>query len=707
LGKANEDFYRAVTEPKFFTQTVRHEHLSALLLCAPEVRQWLTQNSALDVDVITAAVLSHHLKAADSGEEYKARGWKWGEPHPQGSKNPLKLYLQHAEVEATLARVAEVANLPGNLKLNFAQWSAGEGWVQTAWQNGMSAARNFARMIRRDRDRLALLLAVKAGVIVADSAASGLFRENHKLEEWIEDVVHAAAISGADIANAILKPRAGQIAKRRGTPFSLRPFQEQTAGQGPRVLLLAACAAGKTIAAWKWAEAQAHTHKLGKVLFLYPTRGTATEGFRDYVGWAPEAEGALVHGTARYEIEAMRGNPSEATTGKSYDKLNEEQARLFALALWSRRYFSSTIDQFLGFIEHSYKGLCLLPALADSAVIIDEVHSFDKRMFDALIAFLQNFDVPVLCMTATLPPIRRKQLQEAGLKLYLASEDEELNRQESHPRYRLEPVADADAALEQAVYADRKGERVLWVVNRVAECQRIAKLLEQALGIEVLTYHSRFRLQDRKDVHDKTVKAFQQKDTAAIAVTTQVCEMSLDLDADVLISEVAPIPSLVQRFGRANRHLAKGLDFRARLLTYAPESYKPYTKDELAAAAAFLAELGAGDVSQRRLAEMLEEHALGEPLADGAARFLESGYFAVPGEFRDIDEFALPCVLTTDQDAVKDLLDARKPYDGFIVNVPKSHIIKLSEEARPKWLPKYLNLADGNSYSRTRGFLTE
>src|SRR5262249_45226447 len=263
-------------------------------------------------------------------------------------------------------------------------------------------------------------------------------------------------------------------------------------------------------------------------------------------------------------------------------------------------------------------------------------------------------------------------------------------------RYRLEPVADANEALERAVSTYRNGDRALWVVNRVAECQRISKLLEDALGIEVLTYHSRFRLQDRKDVHAATVKAFQQKGRPAIAVTTQVCEMSLDLNADVLISEVAPIPSLVQRFGRANRHLAKGLEFRARLLTYQPEKVLPYTKEELETATKFLAEFGAGDVSQSQLAEALKEHAMGEPLADGSARFLDSGYFAVRGEFRDIDEFALPCLLTTDLDAVKkDCIDAGKPYDGFIVNVPKSHALKPEDVERPAWLPKYLGLATG------------
>jgi len=698
IGKANEDFHRAVTEKGFVTQTLRHEHLSALLLCLPGVRQWLAQNNLLNVDVVTAAVLSHHLKAALDGD------WKWCQPRTL--KSSLKLYLQHTEVGAILQRIKEAAELPEIPELPKVDWANQEPWVE-AFKFGKARAVRFRLEAKRDPKKLALLLAVKAGVIVADSAASGLFREDHNLEEWIEKIVHDKAISDEEVADKILNPRAEQISKNRGTPFSLRPFQQKTAEQGSRVLLLAACAAGKTIAAWKWAEAQARKYKIGRVLFLYPTRGTATEGFRDYVGWAPEAEGALVHGTSRYELEAMSSNPSDAIKGKDHS-LKENEERLYALGLWGRRYFSATVDQFLGFLEHSYTSLCLLPMVADSALIIDEVHSFDQRMFDCLIAFLQNFDVPVLCMTATLPPVRRRQLEEAGLKVYPASDDSELQKLESHPRYRLEPVADTNEAMARAIEAYRNGQRVLWVVNRVAECQRLAKLLEAALGVKVLTYHSRFRLMDRKDVHAKTVEAFQQREVPAIAVTTQVCEMSLDLDADVLISEVAPISSLVQRFGRANRKLdGKPPDFRARLLTYQPEKALPYDKHELEAATTFLAEFGSSDVSQSQFAEALERHAIGEPLSDGSARFLESGYFAVRGEFRDIDEVALPCVLTTDLDKVKVLVKAHEPYDGFIVNVPKSHVLKLEDEERPKWLPKYLKLADGNSYSHERGFLTE
>ena len=54
----------------------------------------------------------------------------------------------------------------------------------------------------------------------------------------------------------------------------------------------------------------------------------------------------------------------------------------------------------------------------------------------------------------------------------------------------------------------------------------------------------------------------------AIAVTTQVCEMSLDLDADMLVTEVAPVTAMVQRFGRSNRSSSRPVTDRAEVLWY-------------------------------------------------------------------------------------------------------------------------------------------
>lgn len=695
LGKANADFLAAVLSPRPILQTLRHEHLSALVLHLPQVQQWLRANVTLDVEVLIAAVLCHHFKASEG-----AGPLHWCQH--QGPAARLVLHLDHPEVLAVLRRVAEVAGLDSAPALPREPWGPQAPW-STAYRQGIQSARAFATQLRADPTRRALLLAVKAGLIAADAAASGLVREGQPIRRWLEDITGKRRLLPEDLARDILDLRAATI-----PGFTPREFQRRAADLGPRALLLAGCGSGKTLAAWKWAEAQLRERELGRVVFLYPTRGTATEGFKDYVGWAPGADAALVHGTARYELEAMRSNPRESTTGKDY--VDEASARLFALGLWSKRYFSATVDQFLAFLEHGYASTCLLPVLADSALVVDEVHSFDRRMFDSLVGFLRTFDLPVLCMTATLPASRRDELERAGLRVYPSTADrvvlEDLARSESHPRYRLTLVAHEAAAFDIARESFREQKcRVLWVVNQVGRCQSLARRLREALGEDVLCYHSRFRLEDRHAAHHRTVAAFQQSERPVLAVTTQVCEMSLDLDADVLISELAPDTALVQRFGRANRHLSRGQAFRARLVVYSPRSAAPYAREELTRAASMLDELGEGDVSQRRLSEALEKHAREERDALGGSRFINAGYFATPGSFRDTDDFARPCLLDVDLPRAQVLREARQPMDGLIVAVPRARV--LVDPVRPAWLPAHLGIAEASRYDPWLGFQSE
>lgn len=700
LGKANAGFVAAVSgQPE--VQTLRHEHLSALVLHLPQLRDWLRQAQEIDWDVITAAVLTHHIKADRSGE------LQWGQP--RGPAQSVQIYLSHPQVTRTLERLAQLAELPSPPALSQTHWRADS--FRSVLLSGMDAADELEFDLTQNPARRALLAAVKAGVIAADAAASGLFRTDQNLRDWIASICEQSAITSDEIQSKIIAPRLGFIAERSGTAVSLQPFQVEVAQQGPRVLLLAGCGMGKTLAAWSWAKEQAQTRAFGKVLFLYPTRGTATEGFRDYVGWAPETEASLVHGSARYELDEMLSNPSEATRGKRY----ESDDRLFALGLWSRRFFSATVDQFLSFLENQYSALCLLPALADSVVIIDEVHSFDRHMFELLTALLREFDVPVLCMTATLPKSQRTALeQRAGLTVFPREEGSEaiaeLRVKEAKARYRHVPLLDEQAAREHALAAYRAGQRVLWVVNQVGRCQRLARELSSLLSQSVLCYHSRFRLKDRRDRHEETVAAFafhRGQSAPAIAVTTQVCEMSLDLDADVLITEWAPVSSLVQRFGRANRHLRRGESFRATLHTYRPESDLPYEREQLRAADAFLQSLRGDEISQAELAEKLLVHSPKEPSAIGNARFLFGGYFAVPGSFRDAEERSAPSVLDHDLPNIEQQRRSGKPIDSFIVPVPLSMRGSAFVEPKPGFLPRHLQVASHHFYDERLGFFTE
>ena len=699
IGKANEGFLDAVTAKRFVAQSLRHEHLSAVILAHPAIRTWLTRCPDVDLDVVIAAVLTHHLKATHGG--------KWPVLSPLHNV-PTQLYLYDPQVVNALERVAslievELPSMDLPRRYDDAGWKEAEDWF---WERRVP---RFTRELAKDAERLALHLAVKAGLIAADSVASAMFRVDQSVENWVEGVAHAEALAPDAVQRDIIGPRIDEI--RLSREFKEHQFQKGAAQVGRRALLLAGCGAGKTLAAWKWADSVARTEPIGRVIFLYPTRGTATEGFRDYVGHAPEGTSALVHGTAEYELRGMQSNGPDlprSLQGKDFVP-DESEARLFSLGLWSKKYFSATVDQFLSFIENGYGGICLLPALADAAIVFDEVHSYDARMWNALVSFLRKFDVPVLCMTATLAETRRKEL--AGLLRVYPSETErqdlqDLEAAEKHPRYRIEAVADADAALRVVVDEVRAGRRALWVVNTVRRCQQLARRLENELDT-VHVYHSRFKLAHRQAHHRATIAAFQAPTAGeplpAVAVTTQVCEMSLDLDADVLVTEHAPISSIVQRFGRANRHLRRGREFRARILTYAPESNLPYEKSELDASASFLASFADREVSQRDLAEGLATHSPAGRFSSGEVAFLDGGYFAAAGALRDDDEAGAPVILDRDLPTFRELERARKPTDGLRLTVPR----KFAHPANDPGLPTWLQLADAERYDDHLGFVVD
>jgi len=731
IGKANEEFYRAAdTHDWTQKQALRHEWLSALILHLPNVRGWL-EPSGLDLEVITAGVLCHHLKAHSSD---------WGKPRTQvKTGDKIELFLQYPEVTNILHRIAEIAGVEGIPELPQ-HWSAGDAIWEQAYNDANQKGVQLKRSTRNGKnpDRRSLLLAVKAGVIAADSVASGIFRvdSSEGIQAWVEQVLHQpSAITPKELQTKILQPRYRQIrekAEKLGQSFRLKSFQRKAPRIGNRALLLSGCGSGKTLFAYKWHQKMLQKYNVGHVIFLYPTRGTATEGFKDYVAWAPESDASLLTGTALYELKAMRENPPESTheNGKGKDYTTDE--RLFALGFWEKRFFSATVDQFLSFLTHSYSSICLLPVLADSVVVIDEVHSFSYKMFGNLISFLENFNIPVLCMTATLPPSRKEQL-EKYLKVFPASTDDELRELEERPRYCISHAVlkspDRDlaemrtqglqTAYELAISTYREGKLVLWVVNTVDRCREISFNLVDKIGDEnVLTYHSRFTLDDRKDRHKETIDAFDFRSgqrKPVIAVTTQVCEMSLDLDADVLITELAPIPSMVQRFGRSNRSPERNIDFRSQIFVYEPAGHLPYDKAELELSRKFLS-MVTGEVSQSKLAEELDKYSKNERKSEESS-FITGGYWAVSESFRsDEDGYTVNAFLRKDLESIEAIIEGNQankkqkkikniePIDGYILPVPK-YLARW--ENRPDWMlrhMRYIAIADDGFYCPKRGF---
>lgn len=725
-GKANDGFQAAMNRQG--QQAIRHEHLSALLIAQKPVWDWLAGNSLLDREVILSAVLTHHLKARR--DEHKLHGFA------TAINQALRFCSLH-DSEEFRQLVNEVVN---RIRPGSALDLSG---VTTRWEfDGprMNVGPDRKRVVgllsrfqddtdelkeRNEFTRPRLLNAVRAALIAADAAGSGLRRTDQSIRVWVNGTLDETRVwSGVEVGKVIDR-RKQQLETLKGVPFKWNDFQNHCADPErvpSRALLLAPCGSGKTLAAWRWIEKQVEK-RVGHVLFLYPTRATATEGFRDYVSWAPEADAALMHGTSGFDLERMFDNPPEGDTRKGGGyKLSEADERLFALGYWGRRAFSATVDQFLAFMQYGYRPVCMLPVLADSVVVIDEVHSFDNRMFSTLKSFLREFDVPVLCMTATLPTNRRKELVSGcGLTPY---EDRpgDLAKIATDKRYRVRRVEAPTA--EQAVWdALAAGKRVLWVVNQVKRAHAVVGkfvkdlpadlkdgTLRTAGGMPVVCYHSRYRLNDRVNRHADTMASRKDKPGPALGVTTQVCEMSLDIDVDLLVTEDCPVTALVQRMGRCNRaQQPRPLGTAGDVLVYDPGEPAPYMKkagsDPLAGLEQFLGKVDAKDLSQDDLEKFMREVDSPASPGDALSMFLESGPYALAGEeeFRDSEEFNRQCVLSDDVTGF--CAASRDKQPGFALPVPMKWSKERDDEnPEHKKLPRHLGVAKPGHYHAAVGY---
>ncbi|TAK33666.1 MAG: CRISPR-associated helicase Cas3' [Chloroflexota bacterium] len=695
IGKANSGYQRLVRQQG--EQVIRHEHLSALLLWQAPLQDWLRAHEpkGVDYEVVISAVVSHHLKANDE---------TFAQPLVDSERAAVRVLALTSDIAAVLCEAARVLSDPvPDVACLDGLWGFSDR-LYTAREAFLGAMHRFKRSIERDGNRQRLLLSVKAALICADSAGSAVLRMGRGLDEWLAMAFDQPLLTPADVDNLIIAPRVQQL-ERAGSWGGFHDFQLAVAELGSRALLLSGCGTGKTLAAWKWVQAQLKTHEARRLVFLYPTRATATEGFRDYVAWAGPEAAALSHGTSQYDLVGMFDSPEDRRFGGDYTV----QDRLFALGYWHRCAFSATVDTFMAFMSNSYASICMLPVLAESVVVIDEAHSFDRAMFRALERFLGFFDVPVLCMTASMPANRLTVLHEhSGLEVFPRDSQRfaDLERQSSAPRYRVYQCNESEA-YGHAQHAVEAGERVLWVVNTVARSQDITHKLKEKLGkrTAVYCYHSRFRLQDRRQRHVEAISAFRSAAGPCILVCTQVCEMSLDLDADVLITETAPVTALIQRMGRCCRQPLPTDGRIGIVYCYQPADAKPYTKDQLDEGDGFVRELGTKSaVTQANLASYLEQMPDSDTiLVGGFAGFLDSSWYAMAREdaFREGDDYTVDCVLDSDLDAY---LAARAQSSslatGFIVPVPSRFS---RAEGRLGTFPRVAPMA---RYDEQLGFLT-
>ena len=198
--------------------------------------------------------------------------------------------------------------------------------------------------------------------------------------------------------------------------------------------------------------------------------------------------------------------------------------------------------------------------LRGNDVVLDEVHTYDgvaRSMVLQIVRMLVELGCRVHIGTATIPTALANALVEVlgGEKQVqrVQLDDETLN---TFNRHRVHRVQNEDAAWGKLDSRMQKGNRVLFVSNRVDRAQDRFRRIRKRLDVPSMLIHSRYKRSDRAELEDK-IEAFEQREGPCVVCATQVVEVSLDISFDAMITDAAPLDGLVQRFGRVNRRRSK------------------------------------------------------------------------------------------------------------------------------------------------------
>ena len=350
---------------------------------------------------------------------------------------------------------------------------------------------------------------------------------------------------------------------------------------------------GKTEAALALSEILAARAGAGGMFFGMPTQATSNGIFPRLEKWAgglAEDEQTLLAIKLAHGNAALNEDYRELFTGHS--NLNiESDSGLIVHDWFSGRkqtllsdFVIGTVDQLLMAALKQKHVMLKHFGLSGKVVVVDECHAYDAYMskyLDMAIQGLGIYKVPVIILSATLPAKRRAELVEAYVGRGLKCIDDAWKSSLAYPlltyteNNTVKQKALAfdgenkevsvrriirDEVAATAGYAVERGGCVGVIVNTVRKAQEIAAELQSAFPkAEVIIMHAQFIMTDRAKREEQILKRVGKHSTpesrrGLIIVGTQVLEQSLDLDFDLMITELCPMDLLLQRTGRLHRH---------------------------------------------------------------------------------------------------------------------------------------------------------
>jgi CRISPR-associated endonuclease/helicase Cas3 len=366
------------------------------------------------------------------------------------------------------------------------------------------------------------------------------------------------------------------------------------------LILEAPTGIGKTETAVYLADHWLQTHQGRGLYVAMPTQATSNQMYgrigdflnHHYADMAVNFH--LVHGHAAW-LDELKEKVELQSVGDDKDGKAGVQAESW-FAPRKRTLLApfgvGTVDQTLMSILQTHHFFVRLFGLSHKVIIFDEVHAYDTFMstlFHRLLEWLSAVGTSVIILSATLPAKTRSELVQAYMghelpdtpvsypTLTIADSNTKPRTIELTPPENITLQLGWDVGREPEeilVYLQEKlvdGGCTAVICNTVRRAQDIYRVLDKArqdglLDIEednLILFHARFPPIWRQAIEEQVLRKFGKPDEdglspyrpqKAIVVATQVIEQSLDLDFDLMITDLAPIDLLIQRAGRLHRH---------------------------------------------------------------------------------------------------------------------------------------------------------